>query len=146
MAQRGVEVVLLQGARSPGELLYGDEFRAFANAHPGFRYLPCLSRELPEPGSPQAHADVCHGYVQQFLGQFAPDPEHDIAYLCGNPNMVDACFEALKAHGLPVPRIRREKYVSSRSPSRGGPTPRSEERRVGKEWVSPCRSRGATFI
>src|SRR3546814_2452178 len=41
MAQRGVEVVLLQGARSPGELLYGDEFRAFANAHPGFRYHPC---------------------------------------------------------------------------------------------------------
>jgi len=114
MAQRGVEVVLLQGARSPGELLYGDEFRAFADAHPGFRYLPCLSRELPEPGSPQAHADVRHGYVQQFLGQFAPDPEHDIAYLCGNPNMVDACFEALKEHGLPVPRIRREKYVSSK--------------------------------
>ena len=114
LAQRGVEVVLLQGARSPGELLYGDEFRAFAQTHPGFRYLPCLSRELPEPGSPQDHPDVCHGYVQQFLGQFATDPEHDIAYLCGNPNMVDACFEALKQHGLPVPRIRREKYVSSK--------------------------------
>ena len=30
------------------------------------------------------------------------------------PNMVDACFEALKEHGLPVPQIRREKYVSSK--------------------------------
>ena len=38
----------------------------------------------------------------------------DIAYLCGNPNMVDACFEALKGCGLPVPHIRREKYVSSK--------------------------------
>lgn len=114
MAQRGVEVVLLQGARSTTELLYGDEFRAFATAHPGFRYVPCLSRELPAADSPHAHADVRHGYVQQFLGDFAPDAQHDIAYLCGNPNMVDACFEALKAHGLPVPRIRREKYVSSK--------------------------------
>ena len=114
MAQRGVEVVLLQGARTPDELLYGDEFRAFANAHAGFRYLPCLSRELPGEGSAHAHADVRHGYVQNALAEFAPDATGDIAYLCGNPNMVDACFEALKEHGLPIPQIRREKYVSNK--------------------------------
>ncbi|MGJ4803310.1 ferredoxin--NADP reductase [Luteimonas sp. SDU82] len=114
MAERGVEVVLLFGARTPAELLYGDEFRAFAARHPGFRFVPCFSRELPEADSPQAHDDVRHGYVQQFLAEFAPDPDGDIAYLCGNPNMVDTCFESLKDAGLPVPRIRREKYVSSK--------------------------------
>ena len=114
MAERGVEVVLLSGARTPAELLYGDEFRAFADAHPGFRFVPCFSRQLPEPGSAHDHADVRHGYVQQFLAGFAPAPEGDIAYLCGNPDMVDACFEALKGHGLPIPHIRREKYVSSK--------------------------------
>ena len=31
-----------------------------------------------------------------------------------NPNMVDACFEALKEAGLPIPQIRREKYVSNK--------------------------------
>ena len=31
------------------------------------------------------------------LPELAPDPATDIAYLCGNPDMVDACFEALKA-------------------------------------------------
>ena len=110
MAERGVEVVLLQGARTPAELLYGDEFRAFADAHPEFRYVPCLSRELP----PDPHPDVRHGYVQQHLGDVAPDAARDIAYLCGNPDMVDACFEALKGFGLPVPQFRREKYVSSK--------------------------------
>ena len=112
--ERGIRVVLLFGARNPDELLYGDEFRAFAAKHANFRFVPCLSRELPEPGSSQAHADVRHGYVQQFLAEFAPDAAHDIAYLCGNPNMVDACFETLKGFGLPVPQIRREKYVSSK--------------------------------
>ena len=107
-------MVLLFGARNPTELLYGDEFRAFADAHPNFRFVPCLSRELPAADSPQAHADVRHGYVQQFLAEFAPDATTDIAYLCGNPNMVDACFETLKGFGLPVPQIRREKYVSSK--------------------------------
>ena len=114
IAQRDIEVVLLYGARTPDELLYGDEFRAFAAIHPQFRFVPCFSRGLPAPGSAHAHADVRHGYVQQFLAQFAPDPATDIAYLCGNPNMVDACFEALKEAGLPVPQIRREKYVSSK--------------------------------
>ena len=114
MAERGVEVVLRQGARTPAELLYGDEFRAFADAHPNFRFVPCFSRELPEAGSPHAHADVRKGYVQDQLAEFVPDGETDIAYLCGNPNMVDACFETLKHHGLPVPHIRREKYISSK--------------------------------
>ncbi|WP_246121018.1 FAD-binding oxidoreductase [Luteimonas granuli] len=114
IAERGAEVVLLFGARTPAELLYGDEFRAFARAHPGFRFVPCFSRELPEPGSAHDHPDVRHGYVQQFLAEFAPSADGDIAYLCGNPDMVDACFEALKGHGLPIPRIRREKYVSSK--------------------------------
>lgn len=109
--ERGIEAVLLFGARTPAELLYGDEFRAFADAHPGsFRFVPCFSRELPD----MPHPDVRHGYVQQFLDEFAPNPDTDIAYLCGNPNMVDACFETLKGHGLPVPQIRREKYVSSK--------------------------------
>lgn len=114
MAERAVEIVLLQGARTPAELLYGDEFRAFADAHPRFRYLPCLSRELPAAGSPLAHPDVRHGYVQNVLPELVPDPAGDIAYLCGNPDMVDASFEALKAVGLPIPMIRREKYVSNK--------------------------------
>ena len=114
MRARGVEVVLVQGARNPGELLYGDEIRAFADAHPGFRYMPCLSRELPDAASPHAHADVRHGYVQAALEELQPDPEHDTAYLCGNPDMVDACFELLKQRGLAIGRIRREKYVSNK--------------------------------
>jgi ferredoxin-NADP reductase len=110
IAQRGVEVVLLFGCRTPAELLYGDDFRAFAAAHPNFRYVPCFSRELPAT----PHPDDRRGYVQDALAEFAPSAGCDIAYLCGNPNMVDANFEALKAAGLPVPHIRREKYVSSK--------------------------------
>jgi NAD(P)H-flavin reductase len=110
IAERGVEVVLLFGARTPQELLYGDDFRAFADKHPQFRFVPCFSRQVPA----DPHADVRHGYVQQFLAEFAPNADTDIAYLCGNPNMVDACFEELKQAGLAIPQIRREKYVSSK--------------------------------
>jgi ferredoxin-NADP reductase len=110
IASRGIEVVLLFGARAPQELLYAEDFEAFAAKHPNFRFVPCFSRELPD----QPHADVRRGYVQDALEAFAPDATTDIAYLCGNPNMVDACFERLKQAGFPVPHVRREKYISSK--------------------------------
>ena len=110
IASRGIEVVLLFGARTPQELLYAEDFYAFAASHPNFRFMPCFSRELPA----DPHPDVRRGYVQDALAELAPNAANDIAYLCGNPNMVDACFEALKGAGFPVPQVRREKYVSSK--------------------------------
>ena len=110
MRARGVEAVLLYGARSESELLYGEEFEAFAAAHAGFRFVPCFSRG--PRAQPRAHDRL--GYVQSVLPELAPDPGGDIAYLCGNPDMVDQSFEALKLAGLPIQHIRREKYVSSR--------------------------------
>ena len=104
---RGQQVVLLHGARTLAELPYVDEFMELAAARPGFVYLPCLSRQWPVdlPGAVQGH-------VQQHLAGLAPDPANDIAYLCGNPGMVDAGFAALRAAGFGMPRIRREKYLS----------------------------------
>ncbi len=104
------EAVLLYGARSEAELLYGAEFEAFAAAHPGFTFHPVFSRV--ERAAPQAYDR--RGHVQDVLAELAPQGGRDVAYLCGNPNMVDAAFAALKDFGLGVPHIRREKYVSSR--------------------------------
>jgi ferredoxin-NADP reductase len=109
--ERGVQVVVLFGARSEDELIYADDFRAMAAKHPAhFRFIPCYSREFNAAAGPDARS----GYVTEHLAELAPSADGDVAYLCGNPNMVDAAFEALKAHGLPVPQIRREKYVSGK--------------------------------
>jgi ferredoxin-NADP reductase len=107
---RGCTFELVYGARNEADLLYGEEFAAFAEATPGFRFHPCFSREpraVPRPG------DV-HGRVQVALESLQPSIENDIVYLCGNPDMVDQSFAMLKDAGLPVPHIRREKYISSR--------------------------------
>jgi ferredoxin-NADP reductase len=113
MATRGVEVVLVQGARQPADMLFSADFRALAAREPRFTYLACHSRTLPASGEPAA-AHARAGYVQEALDGLAPDPATDIAYLCGNPGMVDAGFEVLKARGFGMARIRREKYISNR--------------------------------
>jgi len=110
IAERGIEVALLFGARTPQELLYGQDFIDFERETPGFRFYGCFSRELPS--LPRTYDR--QGYVQAVLDELSPDAAGDIAYLCGNPNMVDAAFAQLKEAGLPVPHIRREKYVSSK--------------------------------
>jgi ferredoxin-NADP reductase len=110
MDTRGVDVVLLFGSRTEEDLIYREDFDAFAAENPKFRFMPCFSREVPA----NATADARRGYVQEQLAELVPNGAHDIAYLCGNPNMVDASFEALKEFGLSVQHIRREKYVSSK--------------------------------
>ncbi|HET6546496.1 MAG TPA: FAD-binding oxidoreductase [Rhodanobacteraceae bacterium] len=110
IATRGCEVALIQGARNEGELLYGEEFEAFAHATPGFTFHPCLSRALRATPRPNDRS----GHAQLALAELEPDPARDIAYLCGNPNMVDEAFALLKEAGFAVQQIRREKYVSSR--------------------------------
>ena len=110
MAVRDIDVALVYGARNPGELLYGDEFEAFAAENPRFRFLACFSREARV--HPRAHDR--RGHVQVGLEELQPSADGDIAYLCGNPNMVDQAFTMLKDKGLAIPHIRREKYVSAR--------------------------------
>lgn len=106
---RGCQFVLLYGARNETELLYGEEFDAFARTHPGFVFHPCFSRGARP--APRQHDRL--GHVQDVLSELSLN-ETDVAYLCGNPNMVDEAFALLKEHGLPIRQIRREKYVSSR--------------------------------
>ena len=110
LGARGAEVALVYGARTEAELLYGEEFERFAALFRHFRFFACFSR-VPR-ALPRAHDR--YGRVQVALEELKPDAAHDIAYLCGNPDMVAQAFAVLKEAGLPVPHIRREKYVSSR--------------------------------
>jgi ferredoxin-NADP reductase len=110
LGQRGAVVALVYGARNETELLYGEEFEAFAKKNPHFHFYACFSRAARV--QPRAHDRG--GRVHVALAELKPDAAHDIAYLCGNPDMVDQAFALLKEAGLPVPHIRREKYVSSR--------------------------------
>ena len=104
---QGAEVFVIMGARDKTGLLYANEFRDNAQTE-GYSYITCLSRKsLANPDTLDFE-----GHVQTYLKQVAFDTENDVVYLCGNPAMVDDAFALLKENGMPVPQIRREKYVS----------------------------------
>jgi NAD(P)H-flavin reductase len=111
LATGDYRVDLLLGVRGPDELLYGEEFRAMAETHENFSFHACYSRADPAVASPWE----CRGYVQSRLADLGVSPDVDIAYLCGNPDMVDAAAEFLKAAGFGIKSVRREKYLSART-------------------------------
>jgi ferredoxin-NADP reductase len=111
LAAGDYRVDLLLGVRTPSELLYGDDFKAMAADYENFSFHACYSRTAPEVPS----AWECQGYVQTRLADLGVSPETDIAYLCGNPGMVDEAADFLKAAGFGIKSIRREKYLSART-------------------------------
>lgn len=109
LAGRQHEAVLLIGVRGPDELLFGEDLLRFARENAAFRVIASYSRRLSEPPAP--HERI--GYVQAHLLELNPDAKRDVVYLCGNPDMIDAAVERLKAVGFDNHNLRREKYVSS---------------------------------
>jgi len=104
-----LEIVLVFGIRKPEELLFADEFLAFAKQNPQFKFQIYFSRDESENLKPYER----HGYVQAILPELKLEPEKDIVYLCGNPNMIDETFNLLTAAGFDRKSVRREKYLFS---------------------------------
>lgn len=105
-----MSVIILQGVRTASDLLYGGEFVEFAAKHKRAKFMACYSRELPAQNQSYEYS----GYVQNHLETLQIQAGADIAYLCGNPHMVDEAFNKLQELGLDRAHIRREKYISSK--------------------------------
>ncbi len=103
-----LRVVLIQGARTCAELLYSDEFMDWSRQCPQVTFLGCLSRHSGGKLAPEERI----GHVQQGLSELVLDPNQDVVYLCGNPNMIDEVFASLTQQGFNVSRVIREKYLS----------------------------------
>lgn len=106
--QPGFSIELFLGVQYRQDLLYAEDFRAFAEQYERFRFHAYLSRETTELAD-----DEHKGYVQHGFEQLSLQPDADIVYLCGNPDMIDDAFALLLEKGFATKDIRREKYISS---------------------------------
>jgi len=103
-----LEVIILQGVRTRVDLLYAEDFLAAARKNPRLQFYVCYSREFLE----QTEIYEKQGYVNQVIKELTLDPQNDLVYLCGNPNMIDEVFAYLKEQHFSSENIRREKYIS----------------------------------
>ncbi|MFW2242933.1 2Fe-2S iron-sulfur cluster-binding protein [Rhodococcus opacus] len=93
---------LYHGVREESDLYDVDLFQEWERAHPGFRYVPCLS-DQSWPGR--------SGYVTDAFVEDFDTCRGYSGYLCGPPAMVDAGVKAFKRRRMAPRRIFREKFT-----------------------------------
>ncbi len=98
------QVSLHFSARSREQLYFDAEFRAFAAAHPWFRYRPRLT------GSHEGWAGASGRLDAAALLADLTDPARSAVFLCANRAMEDAVVAGLEAAGFPATAIHRESF------------------------------------
>ena len=103
-------IVMLHGVRHASDLAYRAQIAAWATDAPQLTYLPAVSR--PEPG--RLEPGLLPGRALDILPSIWPrlriGPASVVAYLCGNPSVVNGAAEWLANRGLVENAIRREEY------------------------------------
>jgi ferredoxin-NADP reductase len=105
VATRGCTFALVYGARSEA-VAVRRRVRGLRARSAGL--LPSLLQPRAACGTASARSQRPRAGCTR---RTAPNAATDIAYLCGNPDMVDESFAMLKAAGLGVPQIRREIHL-----------------------------------
>jgi ferredoxin--NADP+ reductase len=105
--ERFEQIVFVHGVRHENQLGYHDELMDLASSAPKFRYICALSGAAESQHNalrgriPQTFAD---GSLEKAAGPF--DAECHML-LCGNPDMIEATTELLKARGFEKHRRKK---------------------------------------
>ncbi|WP_372592634.1 FAD/NAD(P)-binding protein [Actinotalea sp.] len=96
--ERYGRVVLLYGARTPEDILFGDDLRRWARDH------GIVVEVTVDNGQHAWQGKV--GYVTQLVPRAGFDPHATLALVCGPETMMRPAAQALVARGVPAHRVR----------------------------------------
>lgn len=97
---------LLYSAREPDEVIYRDELANLAAANDGFEEFLTLTRRQP-PGWTGYARRIDREMLADVARPLGPDPE---VYVCGPTRLVEVVADGLVDVGVPVARIRTERF------------------------------------
>jgi phenol/toluene 2-monooxygenase (NADH) P5/A5 len=100
-------ITLVYGQRNLAELYYDQEFKALAEKHSNFKYVPAISEDAA--GWSGAKGFVHDVAKAHFEGNFSGHK----AYLCGPPVMIEACLSTLMQGRLYERDMYTEKFLSA---------------------------------
>lgn len=108
-------VVVVHGVSHRAELAYRERLETWARAG-RLAYVPTLSR----PADPaNAGWTGATGRTETVLARVCEtleiDPERSVAYVCGNPGMIEAVTEVLRGRGFAETAVVREHYWTAGS-------------------------------
>jgi Na+-transporting NADH:ubiquinone oxidoreductase subunit F len=96
---------LFFGTRTQEDLYKVEELREMEKEIPSFTFSPTLSRE-----GENTDWEGKRGRVTDLIEDLIPEGADIDVYICGNPEMVDACFEGLLKKNIPADLIYFDKF------------------------------------
>ena len=118
----GTRVVVAHGVSYASELAYRPWLESVAAAHAEIVYVPTVSRpDAPQNAGWTGRSGRVEHALPSICEELALDPSDTVAYLCGNPEMVERSRETLLAHGLAGDAIVHENYWASTKTERLDP-------------------------
>ncbi len=104
-------VVLLHGVATSADLAFGTELAALAEGGLPLSMEPTVSRPAdPASAGWRGRTGRAEQSLTSVLADRALRPGETVAYLCGNPGMVEAASAVLFAAGFPPADVRAERY------------------------------------
>ena len=105
-------VVALHGASYEYDLGYRELMEAWvADQTYPVTYVPTVSRvTAPENAAWGGRAGRVEAIVPAVYDELGLTPDNSIAYICGNPDMINAVDELLLARGFPEEQVKKELY------------------------------------
>ena len=97
-------VVLLQSARTPEDLLFLEEFRAWSDAAKAFTHVPTVTSDAGDWSGRRGRIDA------DLLREAVGDPETVHVFACGPGDFVDTVLDLAADLGVPPARRLRERY------------------------------------
>ncbi|MBN1534791.1 MAG: iron-sulfur cluster-binding domain-containing protein [Spirochaetes bacterium] len=127
---------LIYGCSDEGDIMFIDEFREMAKAHPDrFSFVLVMSCD-------EVTLEGCEkGFITGDIIARHSDPGSDSYFLCGPDLMYDFVTRELVSLGVPLRRLRREAYGEIKNPSRFTGYPSGAE---GKTYSIVVHGRGKT--
>ncbi len=98
-------MVFFFGALSKKDLYYVEEFREIEAKHENFKFIPALSKPVPED---EWKGET--GLITDVLAKHIPDASSKEAYLCGSPGMINACIKVFEDKGFKEEVIFYDKF------------------------------------
>lgn len=115
---RPPRIVLVHGASHLAELAFRDRLEALAGPA-SIRYVPAISRpDDPRNAGWRGAVGRVETVLPDVWEQLRLDASATVAYLCGNPGMIESGRRVLAEYGLALPSIRSEEYWTSGAAAR----------------------------
>jgi ferredoxin/flavodoxin---NADP+ reductase len=106
-----IRAVVAHGVSYAPEFAYRRRLEELAALNPRFRYVPTVSRpDDPSNADWMGRSGRVEAILARTCGELMLDPANTVAYLCGNPDMVERSREVLSSLGFPEAAIVHENY------------------------------------